>query len=187
MILFILGLIIFFATHYFTAFARGARAGLTSKFGEGGYKGLYSLVSLAGFALIVVGWPSADASVLYSPPPFLRHATYLLTLIAFILLAAAYLPRGRIAATLKHPMIAGVKFWAFGHLLVNGDVRSVILFGSFLVFGIVDRIAVKRRGEPVAGAGGPVNDALAVAVGLGAWAGVYFYLHPIIAGVPVAY
>lgn len=183
MAIFLAGLAIFFGSHLYTALARGHREALVRKLGAGPYKGLYSLVSIAGFALIIIGWRSADASLLYTPPEGGRHIAYLLTLFAFILLAAAYAPKGRIAAAIKHPMLAGVKAWAFAHLLVNGEVRSVILFGAFLAYGVIDRIAVKRRGDNGPAPGPWRNDAIAVAVGAGAWAAVYFYLHPFIAGV----
>ncbi len=183
MTIFILGIALFFGTHLWTALARKGRDGMIAKLGAGPYKGLYSLAALAGFALIIVGWRSADATVLYTAPDWMRHVTYLLMLIALVLLAAAYLPKGRIAAAAKHPMLAGVKIWAFAHLLVNGDVRSVILFGSFLAFAILDRILVKKRGEPTQAAGPVTNDAIAVAVGAAVWAAIFFVLHPYIAGV----
>lgn len=183
MTLFILGLLIFFGTHLWTALARKGREGLIAKLGAGPYKGLYSLAAIAGFALIVIGWRGADTSVVYTPPAFLTHVTYLLVLLALILLAAAYLPAGKIAAAAKHPMLAGVKLWAFGHLLVNGEVRSIMLFGAFLAYGVIDRIAVKKRNEPTPKAGPISNDLIAVAVGAGAWAAIYFFLHPFIAGV----
>jgi uncharacterized membrane protein len=175
--------LIFFGMHLWTALARKGREGLIGKFGAGPYKGLYSLVAIAGFALIVIGWRDADQTVIYAPPAFLIHAAYLLMLLALVLLAAAYLPKGKIAATAKHPMLAGVKLWAFGHLLVNGDVRSALLFGAFLAFAVIDRIAVKKRNEPTPKAGAGANDMIAIAVGAGAWAAIYFVLHPYIAGV----
>lgn len=183
MLLFILGLIIFFGAHLFTALARGARGAIISKLGEGPYKGLYSLVSLVGFILIIMGWRNADAGILYTTPLWTRHVAYALVLVAFISLAAAYLPAGRIAAMTKHPMLAGVKIWAFGHLLVNGEVRSVILFSAFLAYAVIDRIAVKRRDAPVRVAGPIKNDIIAIAVGAAAYAAVAFYLHRYIAGV----
>jgi uncharacterized membrane protein len=183
MLIFVVGLIIFFGTHLWTALARKSREGLVGKMGAGPYKGLYSLVSIAGFVLIVVGWRDADASIIYSPPDYLKHLTYLLVFLALVMLAAAYLPKGRIAAAVKHPMLAGVKLWAFGHLLSNGEVRSLILFGAFLAYAVIDRIVVKKRGEPTPKAGPITNDILAVAVGAGAWAAIYFFLHPYIAGV----
>ena len=129
MMIFILGLIIFFGAHFFTALMRPQRDALIAKLGAMPFRGLYSLVSLAGFVLIILGWPNADATVLYSPPYFLRHVTFALMAISIILLVAAYAPAGRIAAAVKHPMLAGVKVWAFAHLLSNGEVRSVLLFG----------------------------------------------------------
>ena len=183
MTVFFLGLIIFFGSHLWTAFARGPREALIRKLGAGPYKGLYSLVAAAGFALIIIGWRSADVSLLYAPPSWARDITYALMLIALICLAAAYLPKGRIAASLKHPMLAGVKIWAAAHLLVNGEVRSVILFGAFLVYAVVDRIAVKKRGEPTPAAGPLLNDVIAVGAGAAAWAGIFFYAHRFIAGV----
>lgn len=185
MTLFVLGLIIFFATHVFTAAARGPREALIARLGAGPYRGLYSLLSIVGFALIVIGWPKADATVLYAAPFWTVHIVYLLMLIALVLLASAYLPKGRIAAAVKHPMLAGVKVWAFAHLLVNGEVRSVLLFGAFLAYAVFDRIAVKRRGAPVPAAGPVANDAIAAAVGAAAWAAIFLWLHPYIAGVPV--
>lgn len=183
MTLFLLGLILFIGAHVSMGVARGVRAGLIAKLGEGGYKGLYSLVSLAGFVLIIIGWPKADATILYVTPDWMRHVTYLLMLFAFILLAAAYLPAGKIAAGAKHPMLAGVKVWAFAHLLVNGDVRSLLLFGAFLAFAVIDRIAVKRRNEPTRPAGPVMNDVIAIGVGGAAYVAVAFFAHQYIAGV----
>lgn len=183
MTLFILGLIVFFGAHAFTAFARGPRSRLVERLGEGPYKGLYSLVSVIGLALIIIGWRGADASALYTTPPYLRHVTYALMLIALALIVAAYAPKGRIAHAVKHPMLAAVKIWAVAHLLVNGEVRSVILFGAFLVFAAADRIAVKRRGAAVPAAGPWRNDAITVLVGAAAFLAILFYLHRYISGV----
>ncbi|MDZ7628825.1 MAG: NnrU family protein [Parvularculaceae bacterium] len=183
MALFFLGLIVFFGSHLYTALARKSREGLVARLGAGPYKGLYSLVSIAGFALIIIGWRSADASLLYTPPEGGRAIAYLLTFFAFVLLAAAYAPKGKIAAAIKHPMLAGVKAWAFAHLLVNGEVRSVLLFGAFLAYGVIDRIAVKRRGDNGPAPGPFRNDLIAIAVGTAAWAAVFLWLHPYIAGV----
>ncbi|MEO1014792.1 MAG: NnrU family protein [Pseudomonadota bacterium] len=183
--LFFLGIALFFGAHGAMAVARPLRARLIERLGENGYRGAYSLVSLAGIVLLVMGWASAPATSLFYPPYWLRHVAYLFTLLGFIALASAYLPAGRIKAALKHPMLVGVKFWALAHLLVNGEIRSLALFGAFLAFGVIDRIAVKRRGEPTPAAGPPVNDAIAVGLGVLGWGAVYFFLHPLIAGVPL--
>jgi uncharacterized membrane protein len=183
MTLFILGLIIFFGVHAVPVLARGRRQALIAKLGEGAYKGLYALASLAGFTLIIVGWRSADASQLYVTPAYFRHITYALMLIALILLVAAYVPAGRIAAAVKHPMLAAVKIWAFAHLLVNGEVRSVILFGAFLIFAVIARISAKRRGAPTRAAGPWRNDVIAIVIGVAAYVGIVVYLHQYIAGV----
>lgn len=183
MTLFVLGLIIFYAPHLFSAVARNGRAAMIGRLGEAGYKGIYSAVSAVGFALIIIGWRNADTSVLYVAPYWVVYAAYALTALAFIFLAAAYLPKGRLAAAVKHPMLAGVKLWAFGHLIANGDVRSVLLFGSLLAFAAFDRIAVARRDEPAPRSGPPTNDLIAVCVGATVWAAIYFFLHPYVAGV----
>ncbi len=183
MTLFIIGLIVFFGVHAMPVVARGQRQALIAKLGEGPYKGFYALAALAGFVFIIIGWRSADASQLYVTPAYFRHITYALMLIALILLAAAYTPAGRIAAAAKHPMLTAVKIWAFAHLLVNGEVRSVLLFGAFLVFAVGARIAAKRRAAPIRAAGSMVNDGIAIAVGLAAYVGVAFFLHRYIAGV----
>ena len=184
--LFWLGLIIFLGAHLFVGVMRGPRDSLAAKLGPGPYRGLFSLVSLAGFALIIIGWSDADRTVIYTTPYWMRHLTYLLMLVSLILLASAYLPTGRIAAAAKHPMLAGVKIWAFGHLLVNGDVRSLALFGGFLAFAVIDRIALKKRNAPTPVAGSGMNDLIAVGVGIVAWLAIYLFLHPYIAGVPIA-
>ena len=183
MTIFVAGILLFFGTHLWTALARAPRDAMIRKIGAGPYRGLYSLAALAGLALIIVGWRSADASLLYAPPEWGRHAAFLLTLAALVLLASAYLPKGRIASAAKHPMLAGVKLWAFGHLLANGEIRSVMLFGAFLAFGVIDRIAVKRRGEATPKAGPAGADIIVLATGAVLWVAVYFFLHPFIAGV----
>lgn len=181
--MFYLGLVLFFGAHAFGAFFRGPRETLIAKLGAGGFKTLFSAVSLVGFLLIIVGWRSADQTIIYATPFWMRHITYALMLVALILLVAAYAPAGRIAAAAKHPMLAGVKVWAFSHLLVNGDMRSILLFGTFLVFAVADRIALKRRAEPTRDAGPLKNDLIVVVVATAAYAAIAFHLHRYIAGV----
>ncbi len=191
MTLLILGLVLFIGTHAFTM-ARGPRGRLRARLGEGPYKGLYSLLSLAGIVLVSVGYGAYRAGgyvPLWDPPVWTRHLALLLVLIAFICFVAAYLP-GHIKARLKHPMLAGVKIWALAHLLANGDLGSILLFGSFLVWAVLARISVKRRdvaaqhGGTAASAGWR-NDILAVAIGAGVYLAFVFWLHPWLIGVPV--
>lgn len=193
MTLLVLGLVLFLGIHAFTM-ARGRRAALIARVGEGPYKILYSVLSLAGIVLIAQGFGlyRREAWIpLWDPPVWTRHLALLLVWAAFVAFAAAYLP-GRIRAALKHPMIAGVKIWALAHLLANGDLGSLLLFGSFLAWGVMARISMKRRGDEVRQHGGPVaapagyrNDALALVIGTAAWFVFARYLHPILIGVPV--
>jgi len=188
MLYLILGLVVFFGAHLFSAFrSRAPGKDLKVKLGYGPYMGLYSLVSIAGFVLIVWGYgASRPAPILYTPPAGLAHLNLLLMVIALVLLAAANLPTGYIKKTVKHPMLAGVKVWAFGHLLANGELNSVILFGSFLAYGVVDRIAVKRRGDNGPGPDAAVSvmgDVGAVVIGVGAYLAFLLWLHPVLFGV----
>jgi uncharacterized membrane protein len=185
-VLFFFGLVIFLGAHLFTGLLRGPREGLVGRVGAGPYKGMFSIIALIGLLLIVVGWGNADRTVIYAPPDWTRHLTYVFMLLALILLAASSLPSGRLAAAVKHPMLAGVKIWAFAHLLVNGDIRSIMLFGSFLAFAVIDRIAVKKRGAPTPAPGPVRNDFIAVGVGIVAWIAIYMFLHPYIGGVALA-
>jgi uncharacterized membrane protein len=185
----ILGLVLFIGVHLLTT-QRGLRARFVVSMGEGGYKGFYSLVSLAGLGLMVWGFAhyrSAGMIDVWHPPAAFRHITEALMLPAVILVAASYI-RGRIYATLKHPMLAGVKLWAAAHLLSNGDLGSIILFGAFLAWAVFDRISLKRRsdaGAPPIPVGGVGNDLIAVVVGIVAYLALGFVFHPVVIGVPV--
>jgi len=185
----IVGLVLFLGTHTLTT-QRDLRAQLIKAMGESGYKIAYALLSLAGLALIVWGFGHYRASGwidVWSPPRALKHLNTALMLPAVILVVAAYL-RGRIYAAVKHPMLAGVKLWAFGHLLANGDLGGIILFGSFLAWAVFDRISLKRRGDaggPPIPVGGIGNDMIAVAVGVVVYLALAFAFHPVVIGVPV--
>jgi uncharacterized membrane protein len=148
--------------------------------GEGRWKAVYSVVSLAGFALIVWGYARAEPIVLWTPPEWLRLIAVPLNLVAFILLGAFLAPAGNIKARLGHPMILGVKVWAFAHLLANGTLAALVLFGTFLVWAIAD-FAASRRRDRAAGtvriAGPAMNDVLAVAIGAVIWAAFLWKLH----------
>src|SRR5450432_4612721 len=155
----IAGLALFLGVHTLTT-QRGLRARAIASLGEGGYKICYALASLAGLVLIVWGFAQYRATGwidVWYPPKALKHVAVALMLPAVILVVAAYI-RGRIYTTLKHPMLAGVKLWALAHLLANGDLGSIILFGSFLTWAVFDRISLKRRpdaGGPPIPVGGP--------------------------------
>ncbi|MBM6596467.1 NnrU family protein [Microvirga pudoricolor] len=192
MTLLIVGLIVFLGTHAFTMF-RGARSTLLRRLGPGPYKGLYSLVSLIGIVLVCMGYSRyrADGYIpVWDPPVWTRHLALLLVWVAFVCMAAAYLP-GRIKRRLKHPMLASVKIWAVAHLLANGDLGSILLFGSFLAWAVLARISVKRRdeavehGAPAGGSGDRRNDLLALGIGTAAYAAFVVWLHPLLIGVPV--
>ncbi|WP_407154360.1 NnrU family protein [Bradyrhizobium sp. STM 3557] len=185
----VIGLVLFLGAHVFTT-RREARAQAIAAMGEGTYKIVYSLVALAGLVLIVWGFAHyrADGWIqLWSPPKALKHLNIALMLPAVILVVAAYI-RGNIYARLKHPMLAGVKLWAFGHLLANGDLGGIILFGSILAWAVYDRISLKRRtdpGSPPIPVGGIGNDVIAVVVGIVAYLALAFAFHPVVLGIPV--
>jgi uncharacterized membrane protein len=185
----ILGLVLFVGVHLLTT-RRDLRARFVAALGEGGYKGCYSLASLAGLALTVWGFAhyrAAGMIEIWHPPAAFKHITEALMLPAVILAVAAYI-RGRIYTTLKHPLLAAVKLWAAAHLLANGDLGSIILFGALLAWAVFDRISLKRRadaGAPPIPVGGPVNDVIAVAVGVVAYLALGFVFHPVVIGVSV--
>ena len=146
MTILILGLVIFLGMHCISIFALQWRNNLADKFGDMGWKAVFSLVSLIGLALIITGYGAArmEPVMLYSPPVWTRHITMLLMVPVFPMLIAAYLP-GKIQTTLKHPMLVAVKLWALSHLIANGMLADVLLFGSFLAWAVIDRISLKRR------------------------------------------
>ena len=178
----VLGLVVFLGAHSVRIFAEGWRTRGIARLVEMGWKGLYTVVSLIGFALIVWGFAQARLQpvVLWSPPAMLKHLNALFTLLAFIGVAAAYVPRNGIRARLHHPMVLGVKLWAFGHLLATGTLADLVLFGAFLLWAVLDFRAARRRDRALGtvyapGAMGPT--VLAVVAGGVAWAVFAFWLH----------
>lgn len=170
MLYFIAGLLLFFGMHSVGIFAPATRDRAIARLGDASWKGLFTLVSIIGFVMLVHGYgiTRADSTVLYSPPQALRHVAALLMLPVFPLLLATYLP-GRIKAAVKHPMLTATKAWAVAHLLVNGSVVAVLLFGSFLVWAVLDRIAAGKRAVPRLTPAAPasnLNDVIAIAGGL---------------------
>ena len=186
----ILGLAVFLATHVFVSF-REARASVIGRVGLSLYRTLFAIVSLVGLALIIWGYAqyrAHDLIQLWSPPAFMRHITIGLVFFAAIFIVAAFFP-SHIKTRLKHPMLAGVKTWALAHLLSNGDLGSVLLFGTFLAWGVYARIAAKRRGDIGAAAtpapDGWTSDVIVVALGTAIFLALGFWFHPYVIGVPV--
>ncbi len=188
MLLLILGIALFVGVHVFSTL-RGPRAALVEKYGVNAYKSTYSAVAGLGLALIVWGFARYRAEGLipvWDPPHWTRHLAMPLVWVAFVALASRRAPPSRIRGWLRHPTLVALKSWAFGHLLVNGDLGGMMLFGSLLGFGVYDRIAVKRRGD----LGAPrldsftKGDAIALGVGTALYA-LILVLHPWLFGVPV--
>ena len=186
----IVGLAVFLATHVFVSF-REARASVIERVGLSLYRTLFAIISLVGLALIIWGYAqyrAHDLIQLWSPPAFMRHITIGLVFFAVVFVVAAFFP-SHIKTRLKHPMLAGVKAWALAHLLSNGDLGSVLLFGTFLAWGVYARIAAKRRGDIGAAAtpapDGWTSDVIVVALGTAIFLALGFWFHPYVIGVPV--
>jgi uncharacterized membrane protein len=186
----ILGLAVFLATHVFVSF-RETRASVIERVGLPLYRSLFAIVSLVGLALIIWGYAqyrAHDLVQLWSPPAFMRHITIGVVFFAVVFVVAAFFP-SHIKTRLKHPMLAGVKTWALAHLLSNGDLGSILLFGTFLAWGVYARIAAKRRGDIGAAAKpapqGWTNDVVVVVLGVAIFLALGFWFHPYVIGVPV--
>lgn len=183
------GLLIFFGSHYFTVFRKRDGTGIADRIGRGPYMGLYSLISIVGFVLMAWGFALLkDRVQLWAPPPWGRHVTMALMLPAIILIVAAYMPPvGFIKKAVRHPMLAAIKLWALAHVFANGGLYPTILFASFLIFGVVDRIAVKRRGDEGAAKANPnvLGDLLSIAVGIAVYLLLIYELHYMLFGVDV--
>ena len=184
----VLGLVLFLGVHSVRIVADGWRTQMRARLGEGAWKGLYSVASVVGLVLVVWGYGLARQQpvVLWNPPVGMRHAASLLTLIAFVLLAAAYVPRNVFKAKLHHPMVLSVKVWALAHLLSNGNLADVVLFGAFLLWAVLDFRAARQRDRAhhtVYAPGTAAGTVIAVAVGTAAWAGFAFWAHAWLIGV----
>ncbi|MFD1712537.1 NnrU family protein [Ottowia sp. GY511] len=178
----ILGLVLFLGAHSVRIFADGWRTRTIASLGDKGWKAAYSVVSLIGFGLIVWGYGLARQQpvVVWSPPVMMKHLNSLFTLVAFVFLAAAYVPRNQIRAKLHHPMVLGVKLWAFGHLLATGKLADMVLFGAFLLWAVLDFRAARQRDRALGTVYAPgtlAGTLIAVVVGAVAWAVFAFWLH----------
>ena len=184
MTLLIVGIVVFLGIHLLPTVS-GLRERLAARLGDTGYKIAFSLVSIAGLVLLVYGFAKAPVVQIWSPPSWTRWVAIVLMLPAFIFLVAAYLP-GQIKAKLKHPFLVAIKTWAFAHLIANGDLASLILFGSFLAYAVYDRITLKQR-QPtglvdVQGPESARNDVIAVVLGVILYAAFLVWLHPLLIG-----
>ncbi|MGH8787586.1 MAG: NnrU family protein [Cupriavidus necator] len=184
----VLGLLIFLGAHSVRMVADPWRNARIARLGPGRWKGLYTLVSIAGLALVVWGYGLASAHpvVVWTPPVWGRYVAAFLTIPAFVLIAAAYVPRNRIKAALGHPMLAGVQAWALGHLLANGTLAAVVLFGAFLAWAVADFVSARRRDREAGTSyptGTPARDAMVAVVGLAGWVLFGFALHEWMTGV----
>lgn len=184
----ILGLILFLGVHSVRIFAEGWRSAQIAQRGEGAWKGLYSVASIVGFALIIWGYGLArqEPVALWAPQPWARHLASLLMLLAFILLAAAYVPKNGIKSWVHHPMVLGVKLWALAHLLANHTLADMLLFGSFLLWAVLNFRAARARdriGHVSYAAGTMGGTAVTIVAGLVGWAVFAFWAHGFLFGV----
>ncbi|MGA8692156.1 MAG: NnrU family protein [Methyloceanibacter sp.] len=184
MTLLIIGIIVMIGIHLVPAYP-DLRDRLIGRLGQNGYRAFFSLVSTLGLVLLVWGFARAPIIQVWSPPGWTRYVAMVLMLPVFILLIAAYLP-GEIKAKLRHPFLAAIKFWALAHLIANGDLASILLFGSFLAYAVFDRITLKRRSETglvtVPETGPPRNDVISVVGGLLLYVVFLVWLHPLLIG-----
>lgn len=184
----ILGLVIFLGVHSVRIVADGWRTQVIAQRGAMAWKGVYSLVSIAAFVLLVWGYGLARQQpvVLWVPPVATRHVASLLMLVSFILLVAAYVPRNAIKARLHHPMMLGIKLWALAHLLSNGNLADVVLFGAFLLWAVLGFRAARQRdraAQAVYPAGTAAGTGITIVVGIAAWAGFALWAHGVLIGV----
>lgn len=191
MSLMILGLLLFLGIHSTRVFADGFRTARIAQMGDKGWKLLYTVLSLAGFVLLCWGYALARQQpvLLWSPPPWTRHLAALLMLPSFVLVMASQIPGNAIKHRLQHPMLLGTKIWALAHLLANGTLADVLLFGGFLAWAVADRISVKKRAAKgltraaPALPGSKANDAIAVVGGLGLYVLFVVWAHAFLFGV----
>ncbi|MEF2551653.1 NnrU family protein [Aurantimonas sp. A2-1-M11] len=191
MVVLVLGLVIFLTIHSLRIVAEPTRNRMLARLGENRFKGIYSVLSLVGIVLVVSGYRDVrmESALLYAPPEGLRHLALLLVPVGFVLVASAYLRGGRIKRAVRHPMVLGVGLWALGHVLANGTVADAVLFGSFLVWAVLDYASAINRAVPAPAGKSPslTGDVLAVVIGLGLSALFILWAHRWLFGVaPIA-
>ena len=184
----LLGLVVFLGVHSVRMVSDTWRTQTLGRWGEGAYKGMVSLLAAVGLGLIIWGFGVARETpvVLWTPPTGMRHLAALLTLVAFVLLAAAYVPANAIKARVHHPMVLAVKTWALAHLLANGNLAHVLLFGAFLLWAVANFIACRKRDRALGTtypAGTARGTGVTVVVGVAAWALFAFVLHGLLIGI----
>lgn len=188
MTLLIAGLVLLLGTHG-VSMARELRGGLIARYGEGAYKGLYSIVSLLGLGLIIYGFGQYRAGgyiEIWTPPKAMRHITLALMFPAMITLAVYILPMGRLKAVLRHPMLVTLKIWAITHLMSNGDLGSIVLFGAVLAYAVINRISMKSRSAaPVEPPPWGEHDTFSIGFGIVLYVLFVYFLHALLIGVPV--
>ncbi len=182
MTILIIGIIVFFALHFVPSFP-GIKQGLVDRMGLMGYRGFFSVLSTAGLALIVWGYWQSEFTPVYEPSPNARYITMACVLLAFVCLASANM-QNHIRKALKHPMLVGIGLWALGHLIANGDLASIILFGAFLIYAVIDILAANAQGRVKVVEPKLTHDVIAIIAGLALYA-VVLYLHPIVIGVAI--
>jgi uncharacterized membrane protein len=178
----LIGLLLFLGVHSVRIVADDWRGATLARVGEARWKGVYALLSAVGLALLVWGYGLARQQplALWQPPVWTRHVASLLTWVAFVLVAAAYVPRNALKARLHHPMVLGVKAWALAHLLANGNAADVLLFGAFLLWAAASFRAARRRDRASGAAdapGRPLATLTTLVVGTAAWAGFALWAH----------
>lgn len=187
MIYLIVGLALFFGTHFYSALrSRQSDRDIKNRLGEGVYMGLYSAISAIGLALIVVGyWSVPEALPIYAGPEWSRSVVQVAMVIACVLIVSAYSPANRIQHQVRHPMVLAITIWAGSHLLNPTDLKALLLFGSFFIFGIIDAASSFRRAQPIQAGATLRNDVIVIAVGLGVYVLIGALLHPLVIGLPV--
>jgi uncharacterized membrane protein len=185
MALLILGVLLFAGVHFIPSLAPGLKAGALARMGEGGYKGIFSVLLLAAFALMIGGWRSADPTLLYAPAPALHQLALALLLLAFLLLVVSS-RNSRLSLLIRHPQLSGVTLWGIAHLLLNGDSRSAVLFGGMAIWAVLEMMAINRReGAWIKGAAPSWGAEIVTLVIAAVVVAVVVYVHPWLSGMPV--